>query len=76
MDTLLSKHSDLFDCESDNDDTADAPIEEQHEEHKASKQKKESKTPRLSKKETFKLHSEAQRAVRGNHYYIILLCLV
>ena len=65
MDSLLSKHSDLFDCESDNDDLTPAPSEEWHEKNKPVKQKKEPKTARLNKKEQFKLHSEAQRVVRG-----------
>lgn len=72
MDSLLSKHSDLFDCESD-DDVASAPIEEEwHGKSKPGKQKKERepKTARLSKKEQLKLHSEAQRIVRGRHYIV------
>ena len=64
IDLLLSKHSDLFDCESDNE-TTPAPVEEWHEKNKTIKQKREPKATRLSKKEQFKLHSEAQRVVRG-----------
>lgn len=73
MDSLLSKHSDLFDCESDNDDVASAPTEEEWRGNsKPGKQKKERepKTARLSKKEQLKLHSEAQRIVRGRHYIV------
>lgn len=72
MDTLLSKHADLFDCESDNDDIpATAPVEEWgHERSKTAKQKREARTARLSKKEQFKLHSEAQRVVRGKHHTV------
>ena len=68
MDSLLSRHSDLFDCESDNDnDVTSAPVEESHENRKSAKQRREPKTARLNKKEQFKLHSEAQRVVRGKH---------
>lgn len=67
MDSLLSKHSDLFDCESDDDDLIPTVAEEWHGKVKPSKQKREPKTARLNKKKQFKLHSEAQRAVRGNH---------
>ena len=67
MDSLLSKHSDLFDCESDNDDLMSAPVEEWQEKTKAVEQKREPKTARLNKKEQFKLHSEAQRVVRGEN---------
>lgn len=72
MDTLLSKHSDLFDCESDDDDVMSAPVDEWRGKSKPVKQKmeKEPKAARLSKKEKFKLHSEAQRVVRGRHCII------
>ena len=75
MDSLLSKHSDLFDCESDNDDLTPTLTEEWRGKIKPAKQKKEPKTARLNKKEQFKLHSEAQRVVRGNHDYSNTCCV-
>lgn len=71
MDSLLLKHSDLFDCESDNDEVpASTPVEEWEGKSKAVKQIREPKTTRLNKKEQFKLHSEAQRVVRGKDHII------
>ena len=67
MDSLLSKHSDLFDCESDEGNMVSAPVDEWRGKSKPVKQKmeREPKTARLSKKEKIKLHSETQRIVRG-----------
>ena len=71
MDSLLSKHSDLFDCESDNDDLTPTLAEEWHGKIKPARQKTEPKAARLNKKERLKLHSEAQRAARGDHDIIM-----
>ena len=68
MDSLLSKHSDLFDCESD-DDITSVPVKVSDEKKtKSVKPKREPRPARLSKKEQMKLHSEAQRVVRGKHH--------
>jgi len=71
MNSLLSKHSDLFDCESEGDDIPSTMVEEWCGKSRTVKQRKETKPARISKKEQFKLHSEAQRVVRGEHHIIL-----
>ena len=70
MDSLLSKNSDLFDCESD-DDLTSVPVKAcDKKKTKSVQQKREPRPARLSKKEQIKLHSEAQRVVRGKNLTI------
>lgn len=72
VDSLVSKHSDLFDCESDDGEnytaaTASPPngYAEDEPSSKTTKRLKEPKPARLSKKKQMELHSESQRMIRG-----------
>ncbi|XP_065912405.1 claspin-like isoform X2 [Dysidea avara] len=71
MDSLVSKHSDLFDRESDNEDNYSAPSAsppngyvEDEQSVKKMKRMKEPKPARMSKKKQMELHSESQRMIR------------
>lgn len=75
MDSLVLKHSDLFDRESGSDNEDDFPTPcasngyvEDEQGGKKVKRIKEPKPARLSKKKQMELHSESQRMIRGLFY--------